>query len=49
MHPFIPNYIRPSSFFADDLSAAEKDPDLNLKGKHWGKQTSRAAKAMDGK
>ena len=36
------SHIRPSSFFADDLSAAEKDPDLNLKGKHWGKQTSRA-------
>ena len=38
---FIRRYPKlPSSFFSDDLSAAEKDPELNLKGKHWGKQTS---------
>ena len=39
MHSFIPRYPKlRSSFFTDDLSAAEKDPELNLKGKHWGKQ-----------
>ena len=37
MHSFIKLC---SSFFTDDLSAAEKDPELNLKGKPWGKQTA---------
>ena len=39
IHSCLLTSISPS-LFTDDLSAAEKDPDLNLKGKPWGKQTS---------